>query len=378
MKVSPAASLTAVCAVIVLATTSCAIERSTASDVPPGRESTAACEPLAPYADVESMAADFARAPSLAGLTGGDMAVDTALTGGDLLMAFGDALLDTDITQEASVRNAVLSFADDRVCLVLGPRGSAFVPDRVDGVGYWPTSLVEVNDGTVAMFLQRVAERGDGVFVNLGPSLAEVTVDDDGIPHVVSVQDVGSDESSRQRIGWGAASWRGDDGLVYIYGTANPERDLVFGWSLHVARTSPERIFDVESWEYWTGSRWSGEESSATAVIPAVGGVEQTLSVFAEGQTWYAVSKRDGALGSDVVIRSAPAPTGPFTAGEVVASRPSNPEAGILAYAALAHPALFPEPGTIVVSVSRNMTDADAIAADPTLYRPEFFRVPLP
>ena len=36
------------------------------------------------------------------------------------------------------------------------------------------------------------------------------------------------------------------------------------------------------------------------------------------------------------------------------------------------------EPGTIVVSVSRNMADADTIAADPTLYRPEFFRVPLP
>ena len=324
------------------------------------------------------MAADFARAPSLAGLTGGDMAVDTALTSGDLLMAFGDALLDTDVTQEASVRNAVLSFAGDRVCLVLGPRGSAFVPDRVDGVGYWPTSLVEVGEGTVAMFLQRVAERGDGVFVNLGPSLAAVTVHADGIPHVVSVQDIGSDESSRQRIGWGASSWRADDGYVYVYGTANPERDLVFGWSLHVARTTPDRVFDVESWEYWTGSGWSDEEGSAIAVIPAVGGVEQTLSVFAEGPTWYAVSKRDGALGSDVVIRSSPAPTGPFTAGEVVASRPSNPEAGVLAYAALAHPALFPEPGTIVISVSRNTTDADAIAADPTLYRPEFFRVPLP
>ena len=305
------------------------------------------------------------------------MAVDTALTSGDLLMAFGDALLDTDITQEASVRNAILAFADDRLCLVLGPRGSAFVPDRVDGVGYWPTSLVEVGGGAVAMFLQRVAERGDGVFVNLGPSLAEVTVDDDGIPHLVNVQDIGSDESSRQRIGWGAATWK-DDGFVYVYGTANPERDLVFGWSLHVARAIPERLFDVESWEYWTGSDWNAEESGATAVIPAVSGVEQTLSVFAEGRTWYAVSKRDGALGSDVAIRSAPAPTGPFTAGEVVASRPSKPEAGVLAYAALAHPALFPEPGTIVVSVSRNTTDADAIAADPTLYRPEFFRVPLP
>ncbi len=361
-----------------LATTSCAVDASTASDVPPGRESVTDCGPVTEYADVETMAADFARAPSIAGLTGGDMAVDTALARGELLMAFGDALLNTPVSEESSVRNAILALADDRACLVLGPRGTAFVPDRVDGIGYWPTSLGEVNEDTVAMFLQRVAERDDGAFVNLGPSLAAVTVDADGIPHVVSVHDIGSDESSRQRIGWGAATWKGDDGYVYIYGTANPERDLVFGWSLHVARVAPERIFDIDAWEYWTGAEWSADESSATAVLPAVGGVEQTLSVWAEGQTWYAVSKRDGALGSDVVIRTAPAPTGPFSAGKVVASRPSHPEAGILTYAALAHPGLLPEPGTIVISVSRNSTDAEAIAADPTLYRPEFFRVPFP
>lgn len=357
----------------------CAIEASTASDVPPGRESVTDCRPATAYADVEAMAADFAQAPSLAGLAGGDMAVDAELATGDLLMAFGDALLDTDVTQEASVRNAVLAFAGDRTCLVLGPRGSAFVPDRIDGVGYWPTSLAEVGpESTVAMFLQRVAERGDGQFANLGPSIAEVHVDSDGIPHVARVSDIGSDDASRQRIGWGAASWRADDGYVYVYGTANPERDFVFGWSLHVARTTPDHIFDTESWDYWTGNTWTSDEASAVAVIPAVGGVEQTLSVFTEGDTWYAVSKRDGYLGSDVVIRSAPSPTGPFAAGEVVASRPSYPEAGILAYAALAHPALFPEPGTIVLSVSRNSTDSDAVSADPTLYRPEFFRVPLP
>lgn len=369
----------AACAAGLLALTSCAVDTSTASDAPPGRASVTDCRPVDPYADLDAMAAGFARAPSIAGLTGGDMAVDVALSGGDLLMAFGDSLLDTPAAQESSVRNSLLAFSGDRACLVLGPRGSAFVPDRVDGIGYWPTSLVEVEaDATVAMFLQRVAERGDGAFVNLGPSLAEVLVDSDGIPHVIAVHDIGSDEASRQRIGWGAASWRADDGYVYVFGTANPERDLVFGWSLHVARTTPERIFDTAAWEYWDGQGWGASEGVAAPVIPAIGGVEQTLSVFAEGPTWYAVSKRDGSLGSDVVIRTASAPTGPFNAGEVVASRPSYPEAGVLTYAALAHPALFPEPGTVVLSVSHNTTDTDAIAADPTIYRPEFFRVPLP
>lgn len=329
------------------------------------------------------MAADFARAPSIAGIAGGDIAV-TAMSGrGDLLMAFGDPLLDSATLEQAqpvptTIRNAVVAFADDRVCLVLGPHGAAFVPHRLDGVGYWPTSLVPIDDGSIAMFLQRVAEGGEGDFINLGPAIAEVQTTDDGLPYVEDVTDLGVDDSSRKRIGWGAASWRAGDGYVYIYGTTNPERDLVFGWSLHVARTTPDRLFDIGSWEYWTGSGWSADESSATAVIDAVGGVDQTLSVFARDDTWYAVSKRDGYLGRDVVLWTSPAPTGPFTPSTVLASRPSQPEAGILAYAALAHPALFPEPETMVISVSRNATDPDAITADPALYRPEFFRVPLP
>lgn len=300
----------------------------------------------------------------------------------ELLMAFGDPILETSSldaggARETTVRNALLAFTANRACLVLGPQGSAFVPNRRDGIGYWPTSLVETGERSAAMFLQRVAEVHDGDFVNLGPSIAGLSTDD-GLPFVEEVIDIGVDEASRQRIGWGAASWRSEDGYVYVYGTANPERDLVFGWSLHVARARPDHVVDIESWEYWTGDDWSTEEGSATAVIPAVGGVDQTLSVFAEGATWYAVSKRDGYLGSDVVIWSAPAPTGPWTATEVAAARPSHPESGILRYAALAHPALFPEQGTIVLSVSNNNTDPDAVAADPTLYRPEFFRVPLP
>jgi hypothetical protein len=373
-------ALTALCAALALSTTgtSCGIDTSTASDAPtPGRDSNADCQATDPYSDIEALAADIARAPSIVGLAGGDMAVDTALSDGDLLMAFGDTILDSPLTQERMVRNAVLAFGGDRTCLVLGPGGSAFIPDRSDGVGYWPTSLTEVAPGTVAMFAQRVADRRDDRFVNLGPGLAEVHVDD-GIPHVVRVIEIGPDDPSRQRIGWGAGVWRADDGFIYIYGTANPERDLVFGWSLHVARVAPDRIFDTGSWEYWVGTGWSPDATRAVEIIPAVGGVEQTLSVFAIDQEWYAVSKRDGYLGDAVVIRSAPSPTGPFTAGEVVAVRPSYPEAGILRYAALAHPALFPEPGTIVLSVSNNATDAEAVSADPTLYRPEFFRVPLP
>jgi hypothetical protein len=100
------------------------------------------------------------------------------------------------------------------------------------------------------------------------------------------------------------------------------------------------------------------------------------LSVFAQEGRWYALSKRDDYLGRDIVIWSAAEPTGTFVASDPVAQRPSD--ATTLRYAAVAHPTLYPEEGTVVVSISQNTTDPNALADDPTLYRPEFFRVPLP
>jgi hypothetical protein len=59
-------------------------------------------------------------------------------------------------------------------------------------------------------------------------------------------------------------------------------------------------------------------------LIPAVRGVSQTLSVFQGGDRWYAVSKRDDYLGTDLVIWTAPSPTGPFRATPPVARIPPD------------------------------------------------------
>ena len=349
-----------------------------ASYADPAGEATSLteCEPVTPYDDLDALSAALASEASFYGIVGADIATDVRLASGDIVFAFGDTILDEFIARDTSVRNSLLAFSADRACLVLGPDGSAFVPDRADGVGYWPTSMVEVEPGrTMALFLQRVRETSDGEFVNLGPSVAEVALDPDGLPRLVRVIDIGSDEPSRQRIGWGAASWRGRDDYLYIYGTANPETELVFGWSLHVARVRPEQVFDVLAWEYRTADDWSADASAATTLIPASGGVSQTLSVFAQEGRWYALSKRDDYLGRDIVIWSAAEPTGTFVASDPVAQRPSD--ATTVRYAAVAHPTLYPQEGTVVVSISQNTTDPNALADDPTLYRPEFFRVPL-
>lgn len=49
-----------------------------------------------------------------------------------------------------------------------------------------------------------------------------------------------------------------------------------------------------------------------------------------------------------------------------------------LRYMPLAHPWLLPQPGTVVVSYSRNFVDLDQVCAVPSRYRPNFLRVVLP
>ena len=169
------------------------------------------------------------------------------------------------------------------------------------------------------------------------------------------------------------------DGWVYLYGTANPDRAGVFGYSLQVARVRPDDILDAKRWTYWDGSRWQPDERRASVLIPAEGGVSQTLERVREGATGgTALSKRDEFLGSDVVIWTAPGPTGPFTASKVVARIPSDTSTGTLRYMPLAHPELLPTSDTVVVSYSQNNSDLAQVAANPFLYRPRFLRVALP
>ena len=77
-------------------------------------------------------------------------------------------------------------------------------------------------------------------------------------------------------------------------------------------------------------------------------------------------------------VWSADAPTGPFEPSDPVAKIPSDFNSNLYLYMPLAHPELFPQPGSLVVSVSRNTDSLAKIEENPTLYRPEFMTITLP
>jgi hypothetical protein len=301
---------------------------------------------------------------------------------GRRIWVFGDTLRQQGFRGQRFVRNSMLIFSPGCASVVMPSDRGAVVPDRADGVGYWPMDIGAVHHpgyDVVGVSLQRVRATGKGVFdfELLGPAIALFTVPVDGAPELMFVRDLGPDSTDPTRPMWGAAIETAQD-AVYVYGTAAAPDGSAFGRSLQVARAPITDVANQARWRYWDGQRWQRRPERAAVLIPAVGGVSQVLSVFQRDGSWYAVSKRDDFLGQDLVVWKAPAPTGPFVPSVPVAQIPSDSADGLLRYMPLAHPDLLAEPGSVVVSYSRNVADLQRLLEDPFLYRPRFLRVPLP
>ncbi|MGH1564436.1 DUF4185 domain-containing protein [Mumia sp. DW29H23] len=341
------------------------------------------CEKIPQLTSIHDLATIVDTVRGVPAIMGADVGADLELQDGRRIWVMGDTLRDPSFDGQRFVRNSMLLISPGCARVVLPADNGALVPDRPDGVGYWPMSLGRVTRNgvdVVGVGVQRVRSTGGPSsmeFETLGPAIAVFHVARGGVPQLVEVIDIGPDDPSRKRPTWGAAVAVEDD-WVYLYGTANPEVDGVFGYSLRVARVRIDDIRDHGAWRYWDGSAWVRDASSAVEIIGAQGGVSQVLSVFEAGGSWYAVSKQDEFLGDDLVIWKAPRPTGPYRVASRPADIPSDESTGVLRYMPLAHPQLLRKDGSVIVSYSRNNTDVQKIEQDPLLYRPEFLRVPLP
>lgn len=373
------------CALLLLGVAALALHRDTTGSDPLAESTLLGhCTPLdspAGAAGYDDALAAF-RDPDF---VGADVGLSVRLADGRTLWMYGDTTRSGG-NDHGTVRNSMV--IDDGRCrrLLRTPGGDAVIPDRPDGTGYWPTSVIASRD-SLYVAAQRVREAGNDLgFVNLGPAMATFDIEPGELPALRSVTDFGPDDPSRSRIGWGAAVADGGDGWWYVYGTRHPDGTDAFGWEAHVARTRPETVSDPGRWHYWDGEGWARRAGRSAPVIGAEGGVSQTFSVVrwddgaeaGDGSSaWYAVSKLDGDLGTRLAVWPAPAPQGPFAPGVTVGEVPNEPP--VVRYMPLAHPDLVPaDAHSLVVSVSRNSLDPRLLARDPLLYRPFFVDITLP
>ena len=340
------------------------------------------CRPYAEPRSVADINAFVTQQRAAPGFAGGDVGASARLADGRRFMVFGDTLRPPGSDAAPMVRNSVLVMGNGCAGVLQPAGGGAAIPSRDDGVWYWPSTVASAPDdeggSRVVVGLMRMQRTGSGTwdYRVVGSSAARFHVPAGGVPELVAVADVGPDDPDTTSPLWSAAATLTDDGKVYLYGTATPGTAYVFGYSLHVARTTVDDLVHVERWEYWDGSTWTSDADAVATLIPADSGVSRALSVFERDGTWYAVSKRHDFLGQELVIWKAPSPTGPFDDGHSVAELPTDDE--WMTYLALAHPELLPEEDTVVVSWSVNSLDPSVVANDPSSYRPRFLRVTLP
>ena len=156
---------------------------------------------------------------------GADVGVDVWLSEKRSLWLFADTLQRTP-SGEALVRNSMLLVTPGCIQVVERAGGGAVVPDRGDGVGYWPTSVWKLDRGgatTVFAMFQRVeAAREEATssgfgFVTLGPALVVFRVAGSGAPQAVARVDLGADDPSQESPEWGAAAAL-DGGWLYLDG----------------------------------------------------------------------------------------------------------------------------------------------------------------
>jgi hypothetical protein len=321
----------------------------------------------------------------LPGWQAADIGASTRLADGRLVWVFGDTVRRPEL-QPRLVANSMLVSSGTCVSQLVTPDHGPVVPDDRDGTVHWPMSVVALPPSAalgqdvdeVVLVLCARTRRGAGSldFQFRGTTAAVFTVGHDGVPRLSRTVEVSPDDADRDQINWGAAATV-DGNWLYVYGTRSTGEPYVFGRELYVARLPVDDPGDRGTWRFWDGTGWRAESTRAAAVLGAVGGVSQTLSVDAVDGRWTAVSKRDGDLGDFVYTWSAQSPTGPWVPRRALRA-PAGYDAGRLAYAPLAHPEISLASGALLVSISHNTTDAAQLLADPELGRPVFVEVPAP
>jgi hypothetical protein len=262
------------------------------------------------------------------------------------------------------------------------PSHGPVIPDVGPDVVRWPMSVAVVgrSDGAdlVVVLCSRIDRGDDGPFgfTFLGTSAAVFTVRDGEPPVLTRVRDITHDSRDPQQVNWGSASTVSGS-WFYVYGTRVTGRPGETGRELYVARAPVSSPGTRENWRFWDGGRWQPDRRRAAAVLPATDGVSQTLSVATVGRTFVAVSKQGGDLGSFVYEWTAQQPWGPWSEHREL-SAPSGFDTGHLQYAPLAHPEVRLRSGRLLVSISRNTTDLQRLADDPSLGRPLFAEVDRP
>lgn len=247
---------------------------------------------------------------------------------------------------------------------------AAIFPDRGDE-RHWIGSGVRVGDRLV-IFLGRIRATNTGLgFEAVGWS-AVMIENPDAEPPAWRVRPLHTPvNSSGIMVGFAASLRHGDH--VHAFGAADP----VEAHPIYVARWSADAVRRgaLMEPEWWAGDRlgWVSEPSPAfRRPILQRGASELTIHRDSSTRRFLAVLT-SGFGAADIVMMTAPAMTGPWSAPRLLYRPPEYHRPKAMIYSAKAHPQLAG--ADLVLTYSTNSFDFAEHFADSSMYYPRFVRM---
>lgn len=111
----------------------------------------------------------------------------------------------------------------------------------------------------------------------------------------------------------------GPDPSIYVYGVPGGR----YG-DVSLARVPADRLLDRTAYRYWTGRGWSAREDDAAPLVRGPAG-ELSVRWSSWYRTWLMMYLDDPT--GQIVLRTAPSPTGPWSGPQVVTTTREHPEA---------------------------------------------------
>lgn len=330
-----------------------------------GHVEAADCASGATAADLDAF---FSRDGAV-GMAGADYAHAFALPDGRTLWLLQDAFWNPtgQLTGAQYAHNAALVQTNN--CFEVAPRvdgeGPSWIGSSVEAPlenWFWPLDAEIGSDGHLWLFLASMRNVADDDAGGLPSGTWRARL---ALPSLRLVDLEPASDSSRSLFGYSIVS---DDEWTYLF--ANCYRqftsagfDPACSPYVYVARV-PKGELD-EPLEYWNGSGWSDRRDDRQPVM--TGDTSLAPSVERFGDTYVSVSDDNEWFGSELVVRTAKAPQGPWS--EV--SR-FSPETKCAEHCHNYGPFILPrlENDQIVIVHSNNAWDMEAVAyPEPSIYR---------
>lgn len=315
---------------------------------------------------------------------GADVASSVDLGGGRILWLFGDTWIDPSGTGTRRAARmvgnsvAIQTGADPTTAAIRFYWGraadgspDALFPDR-GGESLWFGNGVRLDDRLVLFFARTLRRTGTGLgFEHVGWT-AVMVQNPDNEPSAWRVRPLETPANPLGiLVGFAAVLRPGEH--VYALGSENP----VKSHPIYAARwpVEPVRRGNLGQPQWWAGERvgWIPDSSSVQR-WPLFENGQSELSIHLDPVTQQFVQVQTSGFGAaDLVMRAAPALTGPWSAPRMLYRPPEYHRRDIMIYAAKAHPHLTG--ADLVLTYATNTFQFAEHLTDRLIYYPRFVRL---